>query len=485
MSLSVTLSNAVSGLAAMSRSAQVVSTNVANSATEGFARREVELSPRLLSGDGAGVQVDGVTRVIDENLVRERRLASASLGFAAEEAEFYQLAIDAVGEPQDDASLVAKTAALESSLLSAASRPENDVRLQEVLDAAVSIAEKFNSISNSVQNARQDADRKIDQSISFLNDRLAQIDDLNKLILRSRASSQGYSVLLDSRQNLIDEISNLVPLRQIPRENGTVALYTMTGGLLLDAKPVEFSFTRSSTITPDMTITSGVLSGLTVDGREINVSSEYSPIAGGRLAKLFAVRDELATEFQTNLDVIARDLIERFQDPSLDTSLSATSPGLFTDANSQLDPTNVVGVAQRISVNSNANPDQGGEVWRLRDGLEATTQGPPGEPGLLVSLSERLADLRTPTGGEYSASVRGVDMFAADLTSLVGLAQQRSGGNLAFEQGRYISLNDDLLSEGVDTDQELQKLLLIEQAYAANARVIQIADELLQILIGL
>ena len=41
------------------------------------------------------------------------------------------------------------------------------------------------------------------------------------------------------------------------------------------------------------------------------------------------------------------------------------------------------------------------------------------------------------------------------------------------------------LAGGVDTDQELQKLLLIEQAYAANARVIQTADELIQLLIRL
>jgi flagellar hook-associated protein 1 FlgK len=41
------------------------------------------------------------------------------------------------------------------------------------------------------------------------------------------------------------------------------------------------------------------------------------------------------------------------------------------------------------------------------------------------------------------------------------------------------------LSEGVDTDAELQKLLLIEQAYTANARVMQIADEMLKTLIGL
>jgi flagellar hook-associated protein 1 FlgK len=39
------------------------------------------------------------------------------------------------------------------------------------------------------------------------------------------------------------------------------------------------------------------------------------------------------------------------------------------------------------------------------------------------------------------------------------------------------------LEGGVDTDQELQKLLVIENAYAANARVIQTVDEMLDLLL--
>ena len=41
------------------------------------------------------------------------------------------------------------------------------------------------------------------------------------------------------------------------------------------------------------------------------------------------------------------------------------------------------------------------------------------------------------------------------------------------------------LQGGVDTDHEMQQLLLIEQAYAANARVISTADDMIQTLLGL
>jgi flagellar hook-associated protein 1 len=39
-------------------------------------------------------------------------------------------------------------------------------------------------------------------------------------------------------------------LREYPRDNGTVALYTATGASLLDGRAATLSFTPSPTITP-------------------------------------------------------------------------------------------------------------------------------------------------------------------------------------------------------------------------------------------
>ena len=41
------------------------------------------------------------------------------------------------------------------------------------------------------------------------------------------------------------------------------------------------------------------------------------------------------------------------------------------------------------------------------------------------------------------------------------------------------------LSQGVDSDEELSQLILIEQAYAANARMLQVVDELMETLLRL
>ena len=55
----------------------------------------------------------------------------------------------------------------------------------------------------------------------------------------------------------------------------------------------------------------------------------------------------------------------------------------------------------------------------------------------------------------------------------------------AFAAAKLTALTDLEAQNGIDTDQEMQALLTIEKHYAANARVIQTADEMLDILIRL
>lgn len=485
MSISATLSNALSGLTAASRGAQVVSTNIANANTTDYARREIEQTARVVGGIGAGVQIDGVNRVVDETILRERRLADSAVGNASVTKEFFGNLLRLTGTPDEPASLSASLTNLETSFLEASYRPDSEARLYSVLNSAQAVASKINSVSDGIQLARQDADTSIAAEVDTLNQTLQQVADLNTEILRARGSGLDYPSLLDQRQKLVNQISQTVPIRQLPRDNDTIALYTMTGGILLDSKPAVFGFEATAPITPDMTLASGALSELIVNGEPVSTAGVYSSIAGGSLASLFEVRDELSVQAQNNIDVIARDLISRFQDSSLDPTLLPGDPGLFTDADAALNPSDVLGLAARLTVNSAVIPSSGGEIWRIRDGVGAAAPGPVGDATLLTASLDAMNEPRTPIGGDFGVAARNASDLLSSLISLVGRSQQSAENRLSFEQSRLTSLQDAERANGVDTDQELQKLLLIEQAYAANARVIQTADQLIQTLIGL
>lgn len=483
MSISASLANALTGLTAASRAAQLVSSNVANAMTEGYARRELDLSAQVTAGAGAGVQIDGIRRIVDETILRDRRLSDAALGLAKADSDFFERALDLLGKPGDAASLGTRMSGFETVLIEAASRPDSEPRLAAVLDAAQSIVRGLNEISDGVQRLREDADAAIGAEVSRLNTVLQQISDVNNLIQRNKASGRDYPALLDQRQALVDDISSIIPVRQVSRENDTIALYSMTGALLLDVEPAQIGFFSTVPIMADMTLASGALSGLTINGDPVGIAGESAPIAGGSLAGLFSVRDERALEFQAGLDGLAAELISRFEDPMLDTTLAVGDPGLFTDSGGALDPADTVGLAGRIAVNAAVNPAEGGALWRLRDGIGATIEGPPGDATLLNALSERLRSTTVPSYGPFGGGARDLVSLTADLTSGIGQSLVASGRQLSFEQARYEALRNAEIANGVDTDQEMQKLLLIEQAYAANAKVIQTVDRLIQSLL--
>ena len=88
MSMSSALNNAVSGLTASSRMAEIISSNTANAMTQGYARRELSLSSETLGGDGGGVRILGVNRVVNESLLQDRRIADAEAANSIARTDF-------------------------------------------------------------------------------------------------------------------------------------------------------------------------------------------------------------------------------------------------------------------------------------------------------------------------------------------------------------------------------------------------------------
>jgi len=481
MTITNTLSNALSGLTAASRAAEVVSSNVANAQTEGYGVRELNTSSRYLGG----VNVNGVSRNVDTQIVQDRRLADASVGYNGTIADFQLDLENALGTPDEEWSLSGRVAAFEAALVEAASRPDNEARLAAVQDVAADLAAKLNTVSATVQGARMKADAAIATQVTRLNEGLELVQNLNYQISEAEARGRDPSSLMDMRQTAIDDISAIVPLKQVDRDFGQIALYTPGGAIVLDGRAAEFSYSNVGVIVPEMTKESGALSGLSINGKEVRTGGTTSPIQGGSLAALFEVRDALATGAQSQLDAVARDLIERFQDTSVDTTLTAGDPGLFTDAGSALDVSDEIGLSSRIELNALVDPDQGGALWRLRDGLGATAQGDVGDATLLQSLNTALTRERVAASGSFLGVSRSASGLAADLLSRVGMERTAAENLESYSVAQQVSLTAMELETSVDTDHELQKLMLIEQAYAANAKVISTADAMLQTIMDL
>lgn len=484
MSISSSLSNALSGLTAAARMADIVSSNTANAMTEGYVRRELSLASQSLGGNGAGVKIVGVTRNVNEYVLQDRRLADAAAENATIRADFYTRLETAIGDPETQGSLSSRMANFENALIEAASLPSSQTRLNAVFSAAGALSDHFNSMSKEVQQIRTEADHSIADMVDGLNQALTQIDELNAEIVAQRASGNDATALMDQRQGLVDRVSQIVPVRQVARDHDQISLYTTGGAILLEGNPAVIGFEETGIVTAGMTHSGGPLSGLTLNGMAIS-SSDQGVLGGGALGAMFAVRDELAPGVQTQLDAAARDLIERFADPAVDPTLASGDAGLFTDNGAAFDPLNETGLAGRISINALVDPAAGGDVTRLRDGLGATTPGAVGDSTLLTALQDALTTTRVPGSGDFGGAMRDASGVAAELLSQVSGSRLSAETVESYNVARQETLTEMSLADGVDTDYELQMLLKVEQAYAANARVIQAMDELMQQILGL
>ena len=481
MSLSIALNNALTGLRSASSQADIIANNVSNALTEDYGRREAVLSATVVGGQGGGVGVDGVSRAASPFLAEARRLAEADAASSETIGAAQRRLADALGEPGSPGALSTRADDFEAALSAAGDTPESPALLSVAISAARDYVAAVNGVAAEVNAVRSDADASIAIQVDALNRSLGQIRDLNGEIRTRSAIGADISALLDQRDRLVAGVAEIIPLKIADRPNDEIAIYAKNGGQLLDGRVFELEFTPTRVVTADKTLAAGNLSGLTQNGVSIRIGEGGGLLDGGSLSAAFEVRDRIGESVTSDLDLLAADLIQRTEGLAEDTTLVAGDPGLFTDDGSAFNAAAVTGLAVRLELNAAVDPDQGGETYRLRDGLSAATPGEVGRDDLLRALQDAFAESVTaPATAEALTGARGAAGFAAELSSAVFTATAAEEGAAAFARGRADVLFDAERSEvGVDTDQELSRLLIVEQTFAASAKVVEVIDDLL------
>ncbi len=481
MTLTSALNSAMTGITAVSKQTFVVSDNIANALTDGYYTRSVDTTSNVYGG----VDIGAVSRSVDPAIQKSVRSAEASFASATVMEDFRSGVSDVLGTVNDDFSLSQRLTDFESAIIEATSLPDSDARLNDIAMQAEELVASINTAADGISDLRNASENSISGLISTLEQSLSTVDQLNDDILAAKVSGLDTASLEDQRDNAIDTVNSIIPAQIYEHDNGSLALYTQTGTKLLDNGSVaEFSFEETSIVTPYMTQDNGLLSGLEIDGKAIDTSIT-GPLAGGELAAQFYVRDVAAVEAQDDLDVFAGNLIERFQDSSVDATLGPTDAGLFTDSGAFYDTADVTGIANRLVLNSSVSLTGDAETWRLRDGLNAVGIGLTGDTTTLNAYLGALSEQNTVTSlgigtGDYTA----FDMVSNVLTYHTQQATW-SEAELTYTSTVYQEVLGAEFELGVDTDAEIQKLMVLETIYAANAQIIQAVDEMLDQIMGI
>ena len=468
------MNSALSGLTATSARAEITASNIANVNTPGYVRRSVNLSEVANSG---GVAIDSISRNRDTVLIESRREVSSNLYQSEVLSEAWKTLSFEIGDTSDGPGLFQSVSDFENAIAVAAQTPESGTDASNLLEAAKTVTRELNTLSNSVRVQRAEADSNIANAIEFINQSLVDIDALNLKIQTAIDGSNHMAGLLDQREMVIDQIAEYLPVRAIERDDFTVDVLTPEGVFLVAGEPRTIEFQLADSHTPDQTLAGGQLSGLTVSGIDITPgATSYAAVSSGRLAGYFQLRDVDLPELSNQLDTIANDLITRFTTDVADPTLNPGDPGLFVDS----DAAAGAGVASRIGVNSLVDPDQGGELWRLRDGMGATSEGAVGNATLLTAMLDAMQSSKAVDENGIQGRFTASDL-SAHLSSLGGQQRVTHEANLGASRTEFLLLQEaEAEYSGVDIDTEMQRLLLIEQAYSANARVIDVTNQLIR-----
>ena len=366
-----------------------------------------------------------------------------------------------------------------------AETPEAEPRQASAVDAAKDLVALLNRLSDAAATTRQNADASIDAEVATVNTNLQKIADLNAKIQFIAPTDLTLPTLIDERERLVDEISAIIPVKGQLQDSGALHLYTAEGVFILRERAETVSFNHNAIITAQMEYQpagAGALSGIFVGTQEITPGSgDRFAVHSGSLAGHFTMRDDLAIDFQDRIDGFAADLVARFEDPTVDPTLTAGDPGLFTDGGAPLDPLLVTGLAGRISLNALADPLQGGTVSALRDGLQAAAPGPAASDTIVRNL---LGTLRAPNAASGVPGLSGAYSsieLAAGIVEITAIARTGAETDASRINATRIAMAEAEASRiGVDQDAELASLIQIEQAYNANVQIIQTVSRMMQ-----
>ncbi|MFN3506531.1 MAG: flagellar hook-associated protein FlgK [Allorhizobium sp.] len=477
MSLASALNTANSIFRNTSQQTSVISTNITNTGNENYVRRNAVVVQTVY---GASM----VQNERSQQMALLRQMSSSTSQQSAQSTLLDGLTTlsNALGGNDKELSPSHYLANLQSSLQSFAAAPGEYALASTVVTDAIDVVNSLNNATATVQELREDTDAQMFEQVQSLNKLLAEFKIVNDTVVRQTATGGNADDYLDRRDTLLKEISAIVGVSVNMRDNSDMVLYTYDGTTLFETDPREVSFVR--TYTYDATVTGNAIY---IDGTAVRAGVGGNTDGQGSLASLVQIRDVIAPTFQTQLDEIARGLIEAFQET--DIGGGGELPGLFTWPGGTIPPTGTVepGLAALIRVNPAVRSDAGGDPMLIRDGgingpaYVKNTDGNSGFTDLINAYVDELAANRDFSADADLKTNASVLSFASN--SIGWLEELRSNATTANEnkQALYERTFQTYSSKtAVNLDEELSLLLDVEQSYKAAAKLVSTVDEMLK-----
>jgi flagellar hook-associated protein 1 FlgK len=423
-----------SGLNAAQIALNVTAQNFAKVNTVGYSRQEALMGS--LSGfgrldNGMGVEVTGVRRITDDYLVSQHWRSRSSTGSSYAFHQYINTTEQLLGS--ESMNIAKGLDSFFASLNAALDSPETPAQRSQIVSSAGALANRFGQLNESLLTQEKQIDDQLGSTISQVNSYLKQVAELNTQIGEQASKGVNTSVLEDSREQIVRELSTFMEVRVNRQSDGSFSLSLPQGQPLVLAG-------SSSTLS---------LAGDTLSLHFGPQSFEVPKLQGGTLAGVLEYRTTVLRPLRTELNQIAKKLADDFnakQGGGVDLNGDPGKPLFSYDP---LNPSGTLQVADGFTGDHLAFAKAGGGNGDNRNLQE------------LLTIKDSQYDAYSALLGRMAVqSGQAKATMEADANMEKQLATKLSGVS------------------GVNTDEEGVKIMAYTKAYQANAKVISTSDQL-------
>jgi flagellar hook-associated protein 1 FlgK len=444
----------------------VAANNISNANQDGYTQKTVNVGAVVNGGEASGVNVTGFTRATDVGLVTSYNASTSDASFYGTQNDYLKKVQAILDSTSDNPLLSDAVAKFQSAWTEYSAAPESASQQQRVILAGSNLVSQIQSISTSVVNLGREVVNDTNDTISGLNSYLLQIADLNQQISSAGPTGSGTGDLQDSRDQIINKVAAITNVKVVERSNGTIALYTPQGVPLVDISAQTFTYNGS-------TITSASGRDVTNDLRGGSLEARLNFVYDGSPT---AVTSTPGTEVIRKLNSQLIALANAFTGTS---GSPTTFAAAYNNAATQSGELASDFFTYSVDSNGDAVPSSLAVNANLLNGTSKIKQGSGSAVNTaFTAVRSFTADGLGTVSGTYS------DLSASVLSSFQQAASiVDSLSSTATAQQSYYKEN---LSNatGVNVDNELVQLTILQNSYAASAHVMTTINELFKTLIG-
>ena len=328
----------ISGLMTSQRALSTISHNVSNVNTEGYSRQESIINSRDPTYTGAGYQGNGadvtnVRRLADDFLTKQLSLRTSDANFQENYHNYASRVDNLLADPE--AGLDPALSSFFDANQGVADDPSAVSAREVLLSNGETLTERFETMHRRLADLEEQVNTELENGVTRANSLAEEIARLNERIATAQGSASGTEPndLLDQREKLIKDLSEVVAVRTVEQDNQAVNVYIGKGQSLVsnfDARPME--------IVPNQYDTSRSEIGYRQGSSDLVNVTDY--IDGGKLGSLKEFRNEILDPAINSLGRVAYGVAENYnQQHQLGMDLNGNLGGKFFEIkNEQVKP---------------------------------------------------------------------------------------------------------------------------------------------------